>query len=67
MRKKKAVENYRKKEDEAQRPDCTICAGRKTCALARENSFCTRFRSSEPEPVGPDPNELWKRGEEVEF
>ena len=57
--------NYR--EEEEQGPDCCVCAERKTCPRYRENSFCTQFRRNKPEPEGTDPNELWKRGEEVEI
>ncbi len=57
--------NYR--EEEEQGPDCSVCAERETCPRYRENSFCTQFHRNKPEPEGTDPNELWKRGEEVEF
>lgn len=65
MRKKKAVENYLGKTEQA--PDCSTCIKRKECERYRENSFCTQWAAKEPEPAGPDPNELWKRGEEVAF
>jgi hypothetical protein len=49
-------------------PDCCVCVQRKECEMYREGSFCTRFRSSEPERYEkPDPNELWKRGEPVDL
>ena len=50
-----------------QAPDCTTCIHRKGCERYAENSFCGRWQSKEPEKREPDPNDLWKRGEEVEF
>jgi hypothetical protein len=57
------VDNYH----EAPQPACETCIHRKVCEHRAENSFCTRWQSKEPQPVPPDPNELWKQGEEVEF
>ena len=65
MRKRRAVEN-RTEKDEKARPDCSVCIHRDGCALYAENSFCTRFQSSEPERY-ENPNDLWERGEEVDF
>lgn len=47
--------------------DCTVCINRKGCNRAQEGTFCTRFQSEEFDPKGKDPNELWEKGEEVEF
>ena len=63
--KRKAGRNYQEEREQA--PDCCVCAERKTCELYHENSFCTRFHMNEPAPEGPDPNDLWRRGEEVDF
>ena len=65
MRRKKAVNNYQ--ESAGTNVDCTTCLERKTCDRAQENSYCGRWHSREADPQGPDPNELWKKGEEVEF
>ena len=51
----------------AQEPDCTTCILRDGCERYAENSFCTKWLSRNPEIRTPDPNDLWKRGEEVEF
>ena len=62
------VRNYREEEQaRAAGPDCTTCILRAECARAAENSYCTQYRSRAAEERLPDPNELWKRGEEVEF
>lgn len=50
-----------------QRPDCCTCIHRKQCERYAEGTFCTRWASREPDPQGPDPNEQWERGEEVDF
>lgn len=63
MRPLQAVENLR----ESLAPDCTTCALRKGCEMFQENSFCTRWRSRDPEPKGPNPNEQWERGEDSPF
>lgn len=48
--------------------DCTVCIHRKEgCANAQEGKFCGRFHSQAFDPQGRDPNELWEKGEEVEF
>ena len=65
MRKKRAVENLHQMTEQG--PDCSTCICRKTCDRAAENSFCTRWKSREPEEREPDPNRLWETGEEVEF
>ena len=62
---RKTVRNLRAQE--AQKPDCCTCIHRRECERYRENSYCTKWQSREPNPEGPDPNELWKRGEEVGF
>lgn len=46
---------------------CETCWKRKECARYAEGSFCGEWASKEPEVKGEDPNELWRRGEEVEF
>lgn len=63
--KKKAGRNYR--EEKEQEPDCCTCIKKKECSRYAENSYCTKWRGSEPEPEGPDPNEAWRRGDPVDF
>lgn len=46
---------------------CETCWKRKECARYAEGSFCGEWASKEPEVKGEDPNELWQRGEEVDF
>lgn len=53
--------------EERQAPDCCVCIHRKECERFREGSWCTRFQGAEPEKEGEDPNDLWKRGEEVDL
>ena len=66
MRRKRTVNN--REEEMKAAPDCCVCVQRKECEMYREGSFCTRFRSSEPERYEkPDPNELWKCGEPVDL
>lgn len=47
--------------------DCESCVKREECPLAAFGMFCTRYQSRVPEPEGEDPNELWRRGEDVDF
>ena len=48
-------------------PDCGRCIYREDCSRAEDGNFCPQFASNEPRPEGPDPNELWVKGEDVEF
>ena len=48
-------------------PDCGTCVLRKGCPSAAEGSFCTRWRSKEPEKREPDPNRAWETGEEADL
>ncbi len=64
--KKRAGRNYTQEEEQI-KPDCCICIHRNDCAKYAENSFCTGWQGREPEKDGPDPNDLWRKGEEVEF
>ena len=48
-------------------PDCMSCWRREECQHAQAGDFCTLWRSAEPEPREPDPNEQWRRGEEAVF
>ena len=50
-----------------QNPDCTTCIHREGCPNYAENKFCGKYASKNPEIRLPDPNDLWRRGEEVEF
>jgi len=61
------VKGYYSNQHERPDWDCMKCIHRKTCGRAAEGSFCTRYQSREPEPEGINPNELWERGEQVEF
>ena len=63
--KKKAGRNI--EAEKSQDPDCCTCAERKTCERYQENTFCTRWHSSDPEKRGIDPNEAWRRGDPAEF
>lgn len=47
--------------------DCGTCIRRKTCERAEDGTFCGQWQSREPQPKGEDPNELWEKGEDVEF
>ena len=49
--------------------DCSVCIHRDECDSASEGKFCGKFRSKAFDPAerGIDPNELWEKGEEVEF
>ena len=62
---RRAGRNYR--DEGKQSPDCCTCIHRTTCQRAAEGTFCTMWQGREPQPQGEDPNEKWKRGEEVEF
>ena len=48
-------------------PDCYTCIRWDECENAVAGRFCPQWQSKQPEPKGEDPNELWERGEEVEF
>ena len=48
-------------------PDCAYCWLRDQCADAEPGKFCTYWQSREPVERQPDPNDLWNRGEEVDF
>ena len=62
---RKNIRNIQAEKDQG--PDCSICINRNGCERYEEGSFCGQFRRTKPEPAGPDPNALWKAGEEVEF
>lgn len=62
---RRSVRNYR--EEEARTPDCSTCIRKETCDRRAENSFCTKWAGSEPEPKGEDPNLAWLRGEQADF
>ena len=57
--------NYQ--EEKEQGPDCCTCINRNGCERYAENSYCTQWRSRNPEIKGPDPNKLWEQGEPAEF
>lgn len=65
MKKGKTVRN--RADEKQQGPDCSTCVHRDGCARYAENSFCTRWADRLPEKEGPDPNDLWRRGEQVDF
>ena len=48
-------------------PDCEHCWLRRSCPDAEPGQFCTMWTSREPKPREPDPNEQWRKGEDVEF
>lgn len=48
-------------------PDCALCWLRDSCPDAQPGAFCTMWTSREPAPKEPDPNDQWRRGEDVFF
>lgn len=48
-------------------PDCAYCFLRDRCADAQPGKFCALWQSREPEKREPNPNDLWRRGEEAVF
>ena len=46
-------------------PDCANCWKRHICPNAQEGKFCSRWQSTKPEAREPDPNDLWRQGEDV--
>ena len=48
-------------------PDCEHCWLRRSCPDAEPGQFCTMWTSRESKPREPDPNEQWRKGEDVEF
>ena len=65
--KQNPVKGYYSNQHQGPDIDCCVCTYRPTCDRAAAGSFCTRFRSKAVDPKGTDPNELWAKGEEVEF
>lgn len=65
MRKRRTVNNLTE-EEEKLKPDCCVCIHRNGCERYAENSFCGKFQSREPERY-ENPNDLWARGEPVDF
>lgn len=46
---------------------CDNCGKRDTCPLAKEGRFCTGWEPQNKNPrLGQDPNEQWRRGEDVD-
>lgn len=48
-------------------PDCDRCWLKDVCEDAQPGSFCTMWVSREQAAKGPDPNEQWRKGEDVYF
>ena len=48
-------------------PDCACCWLRDICPDAQPGTFCTAWATRKPIPKEPDPNDQWRRGEEVWF
>lgn len=48
-------------------PDCETCWKKDSCPDAWEGHFCVEWQSHQPEERKPDPNDLWRTGEEVFF
>ena len=63
----KPVKGYYSNQHEGPDIDCCVCIHRPTCENAQEGKFCGWFQSRAVEKKGTDPNELWAKGEEVEF
>lgn len=53
--------------DTTNAPDCDNCFLKDSCADAVPGQFCTAWISREPKPREPDPNDLWRQGEDVSF
>lgn len=53
--------------DKAKTPDCETCWKKDDCVLAVFGKFCPQWQSAEPEPKKPDPNDMWRRGEETDI
>ena len=53
--------------DTTNAPDCDHCFLRDSCPDAEPGSFCVMWQSREPKPREPDPNDLWRQGEDVVF
>ena len=51
--------------DTTNAPDCDHCFLRDSCPDAEPGTFCVMWRSREPEKREPDPNDLWRQGEDV--
>ena len=51
--------------DTTNAPDCEHCFLRDNCSDAEPGSFCVMWRSQKPKPREPDPNEAWRKGEDV--
>lgn len=54
-------------DTQAQAPDCALCWLRDSCPDAQPGAFCTMWTSREPATKEPDPNDQWRRGEDVFF
>ena len=65
--KQKPVKGYYSNQHQGPDIDCCVCIHRKECENAQEGKFCGRFQSKAFEPKGVNPNDLWEKGEEVEF
>ena len=47
-------------------PDCGTCVWKTECTDAEAGKFCPKWHSRLPEEKNePDPNEEWRRGEDV--
>ena len=53
--------------DQINSPDCANCFLRDSCPNAVPGQFCTKWISREAPKREPDPNDLWRRGEEAMF
>ena len=48
-------------------PDCDHCFLRESCPDVEPGTYCVMWRSREPKTREPDPNDLWRQGEDVVF
>ena len=53
--------------DQINSPDCANCFLRNSCPDAVPGQFCTMWTSREAPKREPDPNDLWRQGEEAVF
>lgn len=54
-------------EEKALGPDCATCIHLEECDAAEDGHFCPSWQSRAPEPKGENPNDAWRRGDDVDF
>ncbi len=56
-----------RRQAEARKPDCAVCAWRESCETAQDGTFCLRFRMEPPADRGEGPSDRWARGEDADL